>query len=284
MTFIDSFWWSNDGLRLHYRDYAGATDKPVIVCLPGLTRNARDFDALATRLAGRWRVLAVEFRGRGESAYAKDAMTYVPLTYVQDVEALLTELAVQRVILLGTSLGGIVSMILASMDRERIAGVILNDIGPDIEPRGLERIRGYVGRTGPWPTWLHAARWLSENNASTYPNYDLSDWLVMAKRAFRLTSTGRIVADYDKKISEPFRLAGGEAGQDLWPVLTGMGSVPTLVLHGELSDVLSEATAQAMVAKLPNARYVNVAGVGHAPALDEPAALAAIDAFLPDLA
>ncbi|AYJ87265.1 alpha/beta hydrolase [Sphingomonas paeninsulae] len=284
MTFIDSFWWSNDGLRLHYRDYAGATDKPVIVCLPGLTRNARDFDALATRLAGRWRVLAVEFRGRGESAYAKDAMTYVPLTYVQDVEALLTELAVQRVILLGTSLGGIVSMILASMDRERIAGVILNDIGPDIEPRGLERIRGYVGRTGPWPTWLHAARWLSENNASTYPNYDLSDWLVMAKRAFRLTSTGRIVADYDKKISEPFRLAGGEAGQDLWPVLTGMGSVPTLVLHGELSDVLSEATAQAMVAKLPNARYTNVSGVGHAPALDEPAALAAIDAFLPDLA
>jgi pimeloyl-ACP methyl ester carboxylesterase len=283
MTFIDSFWWSNDGLRLHYRDYPGSMDKPVIVCLPGLTRNARDFDALATRLAGQWRVLAVEFRGRGESAYAKDSMTYVPLIYVQDVEALLTELAVSRVILLGTSLGGIVSMILASMDRERIAGVILNDIGPDIEPRGLERIRGYVGRTGPWPTWLHAARWLSDNNASTYPHYDLSDWLVMAKRAFRLTSTGRIVADYDKKISEPFRLAGGEAGRDLWPVLAGMGSVPTLVLHGELSDVLSEATAQTMVEKLPNARYVNVPGVGHAPALDEPAALAAIDAFLSDL-
>lgn len=284
MTFVDNYWWSKDGLRLHYRDYPGPMEKPVIVCLPGLTRNARDFDALATRLAGEWRVLAVEFRGRGESAYAKDAMTYVPLTYVQDVEALLTELAVPRVILLGTSLGGIVSMILASMDRERIAGVILNDIGPDIEPSGLERIRGYVGRTGPWPTWLHAARWLSENNAFAYPNYDLNDWLVMAKRAFRLTSTGRIVADYDKKISEPFRLAGGEAGQDLWPVLTGMGTVPTLILHGELSDVLSEATAKAMVAKLPNARYVNVPGVGHAPALDEPSALAAIDAFLPALA
>lgn len=284
MTFVDNYWWSNDGLRLHYRDYPGAMDKPVIVCLPGLTRNARDFDALATRLADDWRVLALEFRGRGESAYAKDAMTYVPLTYVQDVEALLTELAVPRVILLGTSLGGIVSMILASMDRERIAGVILNDIGPDIEPRGLERIRGYVGRTGPWPTWLHAARWLSENNASSYPGYDLSDWLRMAKQMFRLTSTGRIVADYDKKISEPFRLAGGEAGQDLWPVLVGMGSVPTLILHGELSDVLSEATAKAMVAELPNARYVNVPGVGHAPALDEPTAIAAIDAFLPGLA
>jgi pimeloyl-ACP methyl ester carboxylesterase len=283
MTFVDNYWWSNDGLRLHYRDYPGRMDKPVIVCLPGLTRNARDFHALAERLSGEWRVLAVEFRGRGESAYAKDAMTYVPLTYVQDVEALLTELAVPRVILLGTSLGGIVSMILASMDRERIAGVILNDIGPDIEPRGLERIRGSVGRTGPWPTWLHAARWLGENNASAYPTYTLSDWLVMAKRVFRLTSAGRIVADYDKKISEPFRLAGGEAGQDMWPVLAGMGTVPTLILHGELSDVLSEATARAMVAKLPNAKYVNVPGVGHAPVLDEPAALAAIDAFLPSI-
>jgi pimeloyl-ACP methyl ester carboxylesterase len=284
MTFVDNYWWSNDGLRLHYRDYPGPMDRPVIVCLPGLTRNARDFDALAARLAGQWRVLAVEFRGRGESAYAKDAMTYVPLTYVQDVEALLTELAVPRVVLLGTSLGGIVAMVLASMDRERIAGVILNDIGPDIEPRGLERIRGYVGRTGPWPTWLHAARWLSENNAEAYPNYDLNNWLVMAKRVFRLTSTGRIVADYDKKISEPFRLAGGEAGQDLWPVLAGMGQVPTLILHGELSDVLSETTAQTMVSRLAHAKYVNVPGVGHAPALDEPIALAAIDAFLPALA
>lgn len=289
MTFIDSYWWSNDGLRLHYRDYANSLDqerpvgRPIIVCLPGLTRNARDFDALATRLASDWRVIAVSFRGRGESAYAKDAMTYVPLTYVQDVQALLTELGVARVILIGTSLGGIVSMILASMDRERIAGVILNDIGPVIEPRGLERIRGYVGKAGPWPTWLHAARWLSENNESAYPNYDLNDWLVMAKRVFRLTSTGRIVADYDKKISEPFRMAGGEAGVDLWPVLDGMANVPTLVIHGELSDVLSETTAKAMVARLPNARYVNVPGVGHAPTLDEAEAIAAIDAFLPAL-
>lgn len=283
MTFTDSYWWSNDSLRLHYRDYAGPVDRPVILCLPGLTRNARDFEALAERYAGKYRVLAVSFRGRGESAYAKDAMTYVPLTYVQDVEALLNELALPRVILMGTSLGGIVSMILASMDRERTAGVILNDIGPVIEARGLERIRGYVGRAGPWPTWLHAARWLSENNAAAFPNYDLPDWLTMAKRVFRLTSAGRIVADYDKKISEPFRLAGGEAGQDLWPVLDGMASVPTLIIHGELSDVLSEDTAQAMVARLKNGRYVNIPGVGHAPTLDEPESLAAIDAFLPIL-
>ncbi|CAN5391190.1 alpha/beta hydrolase [soil metagenome] len=283
MTFIDSFWWSKDSLRLHYRDYMGPTDRPVIVCLPGLTRNARDFDALATRLSNQWRVLAVDFRGRGESAYARDAMTYVPLTYVQDVEALLTELALPRVIFIGTSLGGIVSMILTAMSGERVAGVILNDIGPVVEPRGLERIRGYVGKAGPWPTWLHAARWLSENNASAYPDYDLNDWLTMAKRVFRLTSAGRIVADYDKKISEPFRLAGGEAGIELWPVLDGMKAVPTLVLHGELSDVLSEATAQAMVARMPNARYVNVPGVGHAPTLDEPTADAAIQAFVSKL-
>src|SRR5207244_4298618 len=112
-TYEKRYWWSNDGLRLHYRDYPGRDDRPPILCLPGLTRNARDFEALAARLSPEWRVIAVDLRGRGESAYAKDPMSYVPLTYVQDIEALLGELAVSSYIAFGTSLGGIVTMLLA---------------------------------------------------------------------------------------------------------------------------------------------------------------------------
>ena len=280
MLYMDSYWWSNDGLRLHYRDYAGSADRPVIVCMPGLTRNVRDFEGLAARLSPEWRVITVDFRGRGESAYAKDAMSYVPLTYVQDVERLLTDLKIDRFVAFGTSLGGIVTMLLAATGHAKLAGAVLNDVGPVIEAAGLDRIKGYVGKTSSWPTWIHAARALGETNAVVYPAYKLEDWLAMAKRLYRLTRGGRIVPDYDKNIAEPFRLPGGEAGVDLWPALDAMRDVPTLIVRGALSDVLSDATAVAMKDRLRAADYVIVAGAGHAPTLDEPEAVAAINALL----
>ena len=284
MTYVDSYWWSNDGLRLHYRDYAGGADRPPILCFPGLTRNARDFEGVAARLAPDWRVIAIDFRGRGDSAYAKDAMTYVPLTYVQDVDALLNELKIQRFVAFGTSLGGIVTMLLAAMGRERLAGALINDVGPEIEADGLARIKGYVGKTMSWPTWIHAARGLGEANAQVYPFYGLEDWLRLAKRMYRLTPAGRIVPDYDKNIAEPFRLPGGETGVDLWPALEALANVPTLIVRGDLSDLFSEATAQKMVARLHKAKLVTVAGAGHAPTLDEPEAVAGIDALLARIA
>jgi pimeloyl-ACP methyl ester carboxylesterase len=283
MRYADGYWWSNDGLRLHYRDYPGPADRPAILCLPGLTRNARDFATLAERLSPRWRVIAVEFRGRGESAFAKDTMTYVPLTYVQDVERLLAELRLEAVIPVGTSLGGIVAMLLASTGRERIAAMVLNDIGPVIETAGLDRIRNYVGRAGSWPTWVHAARALSDSMQDVYPDYGLEDWLGMAKRLYRLTPQGRVVPDYDKGISEPFRLPGGEVGVDLWPTLSALGTVPTLIVRGELSDILSAETASAIANRLPTSTLVTVPRVGHAPTLDEPEATAAIEALLAQL-
>lgn len=284
MSFTDGYWWSNDGLRLHYRDYAGGGERPAILCLPGLTRNARDFEGLAARLAGNWRLIAVDFRGRGESAFAKDAMTYVPLTYVQDVEKLLQQLGIERVAAIGTSLGGIVAMLLAATGHERMVGAVLNDIGPAVDPVGLARIRGAVGRAGSWPTWVHAARALGEANAAIYPRYALADWIAMAKRLYRLTAAGRIVPDYDKAIAEPFRLPGGEAGIDMWPALDALAEVPTLVLRGERSDVLTPATLDAMAARLRQCRAVTVPDVGHAPTLDEPEAVAAIDALLARIA
>lgn len=284
-AYENRYWWSNDGIRLHARDYAprdpiAAEGRPPIICLPGLTRNARDFDMLAARLSADWRVLVVNLRGRGESGYAKDPMSYVPLVYVQDVEKLLGEIGCTRYVAIGTSLGGIVTMLLAGAARETLAGAVLNDVGPDIDPAGLARIRSYVGKSNTWPTWMHAARAVADGNADAYPHYQIGDWLTMAKRLYRLNASGRIVLDYDMKIAEPFRLPGNEAGPDMWRALDRLAGVPLLIMRGALSDILPQQVADRMVAALPGSDLVTVPGVGHAPTLEEPAALAAVDALL----
>src|SRR4051812_15764656 len=266
-AYENRYWVSEDGLKLHYRDYPGREDRPPILCMPGLTRNARDFEDLAARLSPEWRVIAVSFRGRGKSEYAKDPMSYVPPTYVRDVQVLLDELALPSVIAFGTSLGGIVTMLLAAAAPGRIAGALLNDVGPEIEPAGLGRIRGYVGKSNTWPTWMHAARAVADANNEVYPGYEIEDWLAMAKRLYRLNSSGRIVLDYDMKIAEPFRVPGNEAGPDMWHALAQLKKVPVLITRGERSDVLGAATANRMVKALDRAELVTIPGVGHTPTL-----------------
>ncbi|HWH17372.1 MAG TPA: alpha/beta hydrolase [Allosphingosinicella sp.] len=276
----DGYWWSNDGLRLHYRDYAGPQTRPPIICIPGLTRNARDFEGVAERLAGEWRVICVELRGRGDSAYAKDPMSYVPLTYLQDLEALFRELDLDRFTLFGTSLGGLMTMLLSLSNKEKIAGAMINDIGPVIDEKGLDRIRTYVGRSQNWPTWMHAARYFSEAQRDVYPNWGLDQWLVFAKRLCKLNANGRIVFDYDMRIAEPFKTPGGETGFDPWIAFRGLAGIPLLVVRGELSDLLTEDTLARMHAEMPLMESVTVPAIGHAPTLDEPEAVAAIDRLL----
>lgn len=278
--YADGYWWSPDGLRLHYRDYPGDAARPPLICIPGLTRNARDYEALANRLAGSRRVIAVELRGRGESAYAKDPMSYAPLTYLQDLEALIGELKLDRFVAVGTSLGGILTMLMAATHPERIAGAVLNDVGPEIEAAGLGRIRTYVGKAHWHPTWMHAARAVAESNADVYPDYSTEQWLDMAKRLYRLNSAGRIVLDYDMKIAEPFRVPGNEAGPDMWRAFDGLQGKPLLIVRGERSDILSATTAARMRERIPDSDLVTVAATGHAPTLNEPAAAAAIDRLL----
>lgn len=277
----DGWWTAGDGLRLHYRDYAGGDrDRPPIVCIPGLTRNARDFEGVAERLKGEWRLICVELRGRGQSDYAKDPMSYAPPVYWQDLEALIAQLGLKRLILFGTSLGGLITMLLAMADSKRIAAALLNDIGPVLETKGLEHIRSYVGRSQSWPTWLHAARFLREAQSDRYPDWDIGQWLIYAKRLCKLTPGGRIVFDYDMRIAEPFRQPGGDTGFDLWTAFAGLKDVPSLVVHGELSDLLSRATVERMLAENPAMEAATVPRVGHAPTLDEPEAAAAIDRLL----
>lgn len=296
VEFSDGYWWSRDGLRLHYRDYpatdsgigsgAGSSDRdlPPVICLPGLTRNARDFEALAEHLAPGRRVICPEFRGRGDSAYAKDVMSYEPLSYAQDIEALLEELQIKRFTAIGTSLGGIVSMLLGSTWPDRMEGVVLNDIGPEVAADGLKRIQGYVGEGRSFDSWAHAARAQEELNGAIYPAWQLADWIRFAKRTHKLNSKGRVIQDYDTRIAEPFQVPGSATGVDLWPALRAMANVPLLIVRGENSDILTRDVAAKMLDLLNDAQMETVPGIGHAPTLDEPAVRRAIDVFLTRIA
>lgn len=286
----EGYWQSSDGLRLHYRDYPGqqggpSAGRPPILCIAGLTRNARDFEAVAERLSPLWRLICVDLRGRGESAHSKDPMQYVPATYVADLEALIETLGLDRFILFGTSLGGLLTMRLALRHRDRIAAALINDIGPVLEPGGIERIRSYIGRSQTWPTWLHAARHFADLLGATYPKWGLDQWLVFAKRVCKLSSGGRVVLDYDMRIAEPFRAAGGEGGaSDPWAGFEALRGIPLLAVRGALSDLLSAEGLAEMEARMPQMDSVTIANVGHPPTLDEPEAQAAIDRLLKKVA
>jgi pimeloyl-ACP methyl ester carboxylesterase len=267
-------------LRLHYRDWAGPEQWPALLCLPGLTRSAADFAALAARLAGQWRVVAVDLRGRGESAWPKDSLSYVPLTYRLDIGRLIEAAGLERFVVIGSSVNGLLAMQLRMAHREALAGVVLNDIGPEMAAAGIARLRANVGRGGNWPTFVHAARDLATRNGALYPDWQLADWLGFARRLCRVSPTGRVIFDYDARIAEPFRLPGHDAGADHWAAFEALQGLPVLSVRGALSDVLSAEVQARMQARMPELKTVVVRGVGHAPTLSEPEAVAAIDALL----
>lgn len=287
-VFEDRFWTSRDGLKLHFRDYPGGKDTGApagstlpVLCLHGLTRNARDFETLAQRLAaaGR-RVLCPDLRGRGDSEYARDSATYAPPQYVEDVLALIEQEALERFVIVGTSLGGLMAMGMAAAMPSRIAGMVLNDVGPVLERAGLARIKDYVGQGRTFPTWVHAARGLEQSQGMAHPGQPLDFWIGMAKRVMTVAGNGRIVFDYDMKIAEPLLAMDLDAQLDIWPVWQALEAVPVTVLRGALSDLLSPDTLAEMLRRNPSAEGVVIPGVGHAPTLDEPASIAAIDRLL----
>ncbi len=281
-SYTDRHWQSADGLTLHFREYGSANDRPPVICLHGLTRNARDFDSLAPHIAGQgWQVLVPSIRGRGDSDYSEDPASYNVGTYALDILALLDAERIDSFVSIGTSMGGLITLMIAATQPQRVAGTLLNDVGPVLETAGLDAIKSYIGQGRSFPTWMHAARALEDVHGAAFPNFGTEEWIVMAKRTLTLCNNGRIAFDYDMKIAEPI-LAADEAAvpPDLWPAFDALAEKPLALLRGELSQLLSEQAFAEMQRRAPQAICATVPGVGHAPTLDEPEARAIIDRLL----
>ncbi|MAK80473.1 alpha/beta hydrolase [Phenylobacterium sp.] len=280
-------WMSGDGLSLWARDYGGAGGpaRLPVICLHGLTRNSRDFEDVAPAIAatGR-RVLALDVRGRGRSAYDPNPTNYNPAVYAGDVASLMGEAGIARAIFLGTSMGGLITMTLSTVRPDLIAGAILNDIGPEIATEGLTRIGSYVGSGGPAASWAEAAERTRAINGSAQPHLTDADWDRFARRTWREVEPGKLVLDYDPAIAQAFAATpAGTPSPDLWPLFMALAiNRPMLLVRGGASDLLAEGTAARMQALAPQMRRVDIDGVGHAPTLDEPAARKAIADFLTD--
>jgi pimeloyl-ACP methyl ester carboxylesterase len=281
----DCYYTSGDGLRLYYRDYTAPSSEPgtwraTVLCLPGLTRNSRDFETLARHLqAGQRRVLSPDLRGRGRSQYDVNWRNYHPGTYLADISLLLADAGTACVVIIGTSLGGILGMLFAAARSESLAGLVLNDIGPEVAPEGIARISGYVGRGAAVESWDMAAAHARATNGIAFPEATDADWLAFARRTY-VEANGTIRPDMDPMIGEAVRAAPAGAAPDLWPLYAALARVPVLAIRGELSDVLSVATFDRMQKEKPDLRRFSVPRRGHAPMLDEPGCVEAIDAFL----
>ncbi len=284
-TATSRFITAQDGLKLHVRVYGSASDALPVVCLPGLSRSGADFDTIAQALAGDAqrprRVIALDSRGRGQSDYDPNPANYNLAVELADILAVLSALGIGRAVFIGTSRGGILTMLLAVARPTALAGCVLNDIGPDIDIAGLMRIKGYVGKL-PQPRSLDdAAAILRRTFAAQFPQLTDADWLAWARRSYKDAGGGRLVPDYDPKLA--VILAEVDADKPLpalWKEFDALAGVPVMVVRGANSDILSTATVTAMQARHPGLEALEVADQGHAPLLMEADVIARIAAFV----
>ncbi len=284
-AYAERRWTAGDGVTLYLRDYPAAEgpSRLPVVCLHGLTRNSSDFEeiALVIAVAGR-RVIVPDIRGRGRSDRDPDAMNYVPRTYSKDVIGLLQALGIGRAVFLGTSMGGLITMLVASMKSRMVSAAILNDIGPEAAPEGLARITAYAGKPIGIADWEAASAYVRETNSAAFPDAGPKTWERFARRTFREGPDGKPVLDYDPGIREPILAGKLKAPRWLgWFLFRRMARRrPTLVIRGSLSDILSRDIADRMTRAVSGTRLVEIDRVGHAPMLDEPQSEEAILRFL----
>jgi len=272
---------TNDGLQVFVRAYGTPTARTTLACLPGLTRNSRDFAALAASLGVDRLVLCPDFRGRGFSDYDATGSTYRPDVYAADVVAVLDTFGVERAVLLGTSLGGSVAMHTGATYPDRVAGLVLNDVGPQLDPTGFARIQAYVGKLPPAASWDEAVAQLRAMAEVAAPGLSDEDWARRTREQYREFEPGSIRPDHDPAIVRGMEAVDPTAIPDSWPVFDRLASIPMLVLRGALSDLLSAATVERMAREHPGLQAVTVPQRGHTPLLEEPACRDALDAFLP---
>ncbi len=273
-----------DGLRLHVREYgARPSQRLPVVCLPGLSRTAGDFNVLAGALAADpaapRRVLALDYRGRGLSDYDRDPKNYALPVELTDVIAVLDACSAAPAVIVGTSRGGLLAMTLAAVRPDAVAGTVLNDIGPVIEAKGLMRIRDYVGKLPEPASFEEGADILRRIADGQFPNLSAADWVAAAKRAWRETD-GRLVPTYDTALAHNFAaLAFDKPLPPMWPQFEALAKMPLMVVRGANSDILSAETVEAMKARAPAMEVLVVPDQGHAPLLVEPEVIARIGQF-----
>lgn len=284
----DIFYKSSDGLTLYARDYAcrglSADDAPTILCMHGLSRNSKDFASIASDLSQYYRVVAVDQRGRGRSQYDPEPNNYNPARYCQDMFTLLDTLGISSVSIIGTSMGGLMSFLMTTMASERIVGVVINDIGPEVNPVGLARIQSYVGKLAPPNNWSEAVDQVKQINGPAFPDFTETDWLSFTRNLYSEDSNGVLALDYDAAISKPMDESKEAAvPPDLWQYFEAIKAKPMLLVHGALSDILSSDCAERMCSEHPHPQYLRLENRGHAPTLDEPESRSAIHGFFEEL-
>jgi pimeloyl-ACP methyl ester carboxylesterase len=283
--FVDAAVTAPDGLRLHVRSYGprSAAALPV-VCLPGLARTVADFEELATTLASDpstpRRIVALDSRGRGGSEYDRNPANYNLQVELADLLAVLTALGVMEAVFVGTSRGGILTMLLAAVRPTAVAGCVLNDIGPVIESKGLMRIKSYIGKL-PRPASFHeAADILRRLFGSQFPKLSDDDWVAFARRTFK-DAGGRIVPDYDARLATTLKTVKPDRPlPPLWKEFDALARVPVMVIRGSNSDILSAETVEAMRARRNGLDLIEVPDEGHAPLLTGPEIVGRIGSFV----
>lgn len=284
-NWTDIFYSSQDGLRLYARHYPALSESVgAVVCLPGLTRNSKDFHLLATHLSGTpersFEVYCLDFRGRGRSAYDRDWSNYTPFIELLDTLDFMTITGLHDASVIGTSRGGIIAMLIAVLRPTALRSVVLNDIGPVIDPRGLARILGYVGLVPLPETWPEAARILREMNGPFFPAIPDDEWPELARQWFA-EEDWRPAPSYDPNLAKALGAAElSQKSPELWPQFMALGKFPTLVVRGENSDILNEETLAEMGRQHPGLQVQIVRGQGHAPLLRDAETIGRIAEFL----
>jgi len=281
MDFTEGHVTAQDGLSLYYRDYGPKWDgKTPVLCLPGLTRNCRDFHLIAKGLMHERRVICPDIRGRGLSDYDPDWRHYDFFNYISDIRAMLAALNLHRVFIVGTSMGGLLAMCMGAVMPGAMAGALINDVGPDIDDAGLDNIIAYVRKADQvWADWGAAAAFLK----SCFPEMPgMTDdlWERAARRSCKQRDDGSVVSDWDPAIVKP--IEQNHETVDLWPLFRSLRRMPLVGVRGGLSDVLSAATFLSMQDAIPSMNAVTVDGMGHAPTLSEPVCQEALNNVLAD--
>lgn len=274
---MTQFFTTSDGLSLAYSDTGNGVP---LICLAGLTRNMRDFDHVTPHLSG-VRLIKMDYRGRGQSDYAEDFNTYSIPVEARDVVELMDHLNLPKAAILGTSRGGLIAMVLAATVKDRLLGVCLNDIGPDISPSGLEHIMGYIGRRPMQKTYTEAVA-ARPALMPSFENVPAERWLAEVTNHYIETPDGLDIR-YDKRLRDAILASSAQPVPDLWPLFDTLAGVPLALIRGANSNLLTQETVAKMQDHRPDMRFANVPDRGHVPFLDEPESLALIHTFLKDL-